>query len=491
MSSLERFRPLFHPRGVAISGVSAHPGKWGFLFLHHLRRFGYEGKIFPINRDGAEVLGRATVRSVEEIPAGDADLLIMCTPTAINVELLRGAGKKGVRAAFVAAAGYGEAGEQGRTLERELVAAADECGMLLAGPNGQGLISTGARLCAQMVAPYPPPGRISVASQSGNLMSSFCHYATMTGVGVSKAISCGNSAQLGIDDYLEYFADDPDTAVAFVYVEGVRDGRRFFDRVSRFSARKPLVLLKGGATSLGQRAASSHTGSLASDDRIFDGMCRQLGVLRAESLEEAYEAAATFASQPLPRGKRVVVFTAAGGWGVLCADACVRAGLEVLALPDDLRAEIDRLLPSRWSRSNPVDMAGGESRDTIPTLLDLLTRHPAVDAVIYLGIGIQAANAQVIKTGPFYPGYGLDRIVAFHERQDARYAEVAREASERHGKPVLCASELVHTDREGSNPAPRTVAAGGRITYPSAHCAVRALSHLARYAEWRRRREKA
>jgi acetyltransferase len=136
-------------------------------------------------------------------------------------------------------------------------------------------------------------------------------------------------------------------------------------------------------------------------------------------------------------------------------------------------------------------MAGGESRDTIPTLLELLTRHPAVDAVIYLGIGIQAANAQVIKTGPFYPGYGLDRIVAFHERQDARYAEVAKEISERYGKPVLCASELAHTDREGHNPAPRTVAAGGRITYPSAHRAVRALAHLVHYAEWRRRREGA
>ena len=488
MSAVERFRPLFYPRGVVISGVSAHPGKWGFLFLHHLLRFGYEGRLFPINREGVEVLGRATVRNVADVPAGEADLLIVCTPTAINVELVRAAARKGVRAAFVAAAGYGEAGEEGRRLEAELVGVADEVGMLLAGPNGQGLVSTGARLCAQMVAPYPPPGRISVASQSGNLVSSFCHYANMTGVGISKAISCGNSAQLTIDDYVDYFADDPETAVTFVYLEGVRDGRRFFERVARASSRKPIVVLKGGATAFGQRAASSHTGALASDDRIFDGVCRQLGMSRAETLEEAYEAAATFASQPLPRGKRVLVITAAGGWGVLCADACVRAGLEVAPLPSDLLAEIDPLLPSRWSRGNPVDMAGGESRDTIPKLLDLVTRHPSVDAVIYLGLGIQAANAQVLKSGPFYPGHGLDRIVAFHERQDARYAEVAREVSERYAKPVLCASELVYTDRAGTNPAPRAVAAGGRITYPSAHRAVRALAHLVRYVEWRRRR---
>src|ERR1051326_4132999 len=251
--SVERFRPLFHPRGVVISGVSAHPGKWGFLFLHHLLRYGYEGKLFPINRDGVEVLGRTTVRTIEDVPAGAADLLIVCTPTAINVELVREAGKRGIGAAFVAAAGYGEAGEEGRRLERELVATADEAGMLLAGPNGQGLVSTGARLCAQMVAPYPPPGRISVVSQSGNLVSSFGHYATMNGVGISKAISCGNSAQLAVDDYLEYFGEDPETAVAFAYVEGVRDGRRFLERVSRVSRKKPVVILKGGATALGQK----------------------------------------------------------------------------------------------------------------------------------------------------------------------------------------------------------------------------------------------
>lgn len=488
MSTIERFRPLFFPRGVVISGVSVHPGKWGFLFLHHLVRFGYEGKVFPIRRDGAEVLERRSYRSIEEIPSGEADLLLVCTPTAINEGLLRAAGRKGVRAAFVAAGGYGETGEEGGRLERALVAAADESGMVLAGPNGQGLVSTGAKLCAQMAAPYPPPGRISAVSQSGNLLSSFGHYATMTGVGISKAISCGNSAQLGIDDYLEYFADDPDTAVSFAYLEGVRDGRRFFERVLRCSRRKPVVVLKGGGTPRGQSAASSHTGSLASDDRVFDGLCRQTGMRRAETLEEAYEAAATFATQPLPRGKRVLIFTAAGGWGVLCADACVRAGLEVVALPPDLRAEVDALLPSRWSRGNPVDMAAGESRETIPTLLDLVTRHPDVDAVLYLGIGIQAANAELLRSGPFYPRHGLGRIVAFHQRQEARYAEAAKEVSERYGKPVLCASELVVTDRAGRNPAPRAVAAGGRILYPSAHRAVRALAHLVGYAGWRRRR---
>jgi acetyltransferase len=342
-------------------------------------------------------------------------------------------------------------------------------------------------MCAQIVAPYPPPGRISVASQSGNLVSSFLNYAVLTGIGISKAISAGNSAQLGLADYLDYFAADPETAVALAYLEGVPDGRRFAEAARACASRKPLVLLKGGVAAEGKRAAASHTGSLASDDRIFDGVAAQVGALRAATVEQAFEWAATFATQPLPRGRRTIVFTTAGGWGVLAADACAAAGLELVPLADDLRAAIDELVPPRWSRSNPIDLAGGETRDTIPDVLDLICAHPDVDAVIHLGLGIQASQAHAFRAGGFYPGYGLDRIVEFHERQDRRYAKAAREASERHGKPVLSATEQTYTDRGWGNPGPVGVREEGRLCYPSAHRAVSALRALVDYAEWRRR----
>ena len=482
---LARFAPLFHPRGIIVAGASSHPGKFGFVVLHNLLRFGYAGEVFAVNRDGAEVLGRKSFRDVAEVPEGAADLVFVCTPNSANPELLRACARKGVRAAFVASAGYGEAGPEGRALERELVALADELGVLLAGPNGQGVISTPRSMCAQIVAPFPPPGAISVASQSGNLVSSFLNYAVESGIGVSKAISCGNSAQTSLADYLEYFGADPETAVALGYLEGIGDGRAFIDAVRGLTARKPLVLVKGGVAAEGKRAAASHTGSLASDDRVFDGVCRQLGVARAATVEEAFEWAATFATQPLPRGRRVVVFTTAGGWGVLAADACAAAGLELVALPEELRSAIDALVPARWSRNNPIDLAGGETRDTVPEVLDLICAHERVDAVIHLGIGIQAAQAQVFRTGAFHPGFGLDRIVAYHERQDRRYAEAARQASERHGKPVLTASELAATDRAYGNAGPQGVKAEGRLCYPSAHRAVSALAALVRYAEYR------
>ena len=247
------------------------------------------------------------------------------------------------------------------------------------------------------------------------------------------------------------------------------------------------MFVKGGVAAGGKRAAASHTGSLASDDRVFDGVARQLGALRAPTVEEAFEWAASFATQPLPRGRRVVVFTTAGGWGVLAADACAAAGLELIELPAAIREKIDTMVPARWSRSNPVDLAGGETRDTIPEILDILCDHPDVDAVIHLGIGIQAASANVLKTGSFYPDYGLERIVGFHERQDRRYAQAAREASERHGVPVLTATELVHSDREYGNPGPLGVKEEGRLCYASAHRAVRALRAMVDYAEFRQR----
>jgi len=480
------FDALFDPAGVIVAGASSHPGKFGFVALHNILRHGYRGRVLATNLEGGEVLGVPCATSIEELPDGAADLVFVCTPASANVDLLRACAAKGVRAAFLTSAGYGEAGPEGRRAEEELVSLAEELGILLAGPNGQGVVSTPSALCAQIVAPYPPSGRIAIASQSGNFVSSFMNYAVQTDVGISRAVSAGNAAAVTVPDYLEYFAADPETAVGLAYVEGVPNGREFFDRVRGVTEVKPLVVLKGGTTAGGQRAAASHTGALATDDRIFDGMCRQAGVTRAGTVEEAFEAAATFATQPLPKGPRTVVLTTAGGWGVVTADAIARSQLELLPLPDDLRDEIDQRLPPRWSRNNPVDCAGGETRETIPELLEVIASHDDVDALIYLGIGIQANQARSMKTGPFYPDHGLERIVTFHERQDARYAEAAAAASDATGKPVLVATELAIAQPD--NPGPAGVRAGGRVCYQASNRAVSALEHLWRHSQWRMRR---
>jgi acyl-CoA synthetase (NDP forming) len=478
----DRFRALFDPRGVLVAGVSSHPAKFGFVALHNILSQGYEGEVYGTNLEGGDVLGVPMLRSPEDLPAGAAvDLVFICTPSSANPELLRACGERGIGAAFVTSAGYGEAGAKGLAAQEALAAQADDLGMLLAGPNGQGIVSTPSHLCAQIVAPYPPAGSIGIASQSGNFVSSFQNFACASGVGVSRAVSAGNAAALGVADFLEYYAEDPATRVGLAYVEGLADGRDFFERVRGVAARKPLVLLKGGATAGGQRAAASHTGALASDDRIFDGMCRQAGVTRAETVEDAFEAAATFATQPIPRGPRVAVVTTAGGWGVVTADAIARSELELAVLAPDLVEAIDARLPPRWSRNNPVDLAGGETRDTIPEVLELVAGHPDVDAVIYLGLGIQSNQARLMRDGRFFPDHGLERIVSYHERQDERFARAAADVSTATGKPILTATELAVADPD--NAGPRTVRETGRVCYPSADRAVRALEHL-----WRRAR---
>jgi acetyltransferase len=480
----EQFRALFEPRGVLVAGASTHPGKFGFVSLHNILASGYQGAVHGTNLQGETVLGIDTVADVDALPDGAIDLVFVCTPASANPDLLRACARKGIRAAFLTSAGYGEAGDEGRRAEAELVALADSLGILLAGPNGQGVVSTPASLCAQIVAPYPPAGRIAVASQSGNFVSSFLNYSRQTGVGISRAVSAGNAAAVTPADYLDWYADDPATSVSLAYVEGIVDGRALLDRFASVARRKPLVVVKGGATEAGARAAASHTGALAANDTIFDGVCRQTGVTRAATVEEAFEAAATFATQPLPQGPNVVVLTTAGGWGVVTSDAVHRDGsLRLMPLPADLLAQIDTKLPPRWSRNNPVDCAGGEVRDTIPEVMEMIAAHPEVHSIVYLGLGIQSNQARLMREGHFYPDHGLERIVAYHERQDERFAQAADELSRRYAKPILTATELAVADPDNAGPA--AVRATGRLCYPSGNRAVVALGHLYRYARFR------
>jgi acetyltransferase len=479
--SHEQFMALFEPRGVLVTGASTHPGKFGFVSLHNILASGYNGAVFGTNLQGEEVLGIKTVADIAALPDGQIDLVFVCTPASANPDLLRACAKKGVKAAFLTSAGYGEAGDEGRKLEEELIALADELGILLAGPNGQGVVSTPANLCAQIVAPFPPAGAIAVASQSGNFVSSFLNYARQTGVGISRAVSAGNAAALGVADLIEWYGTDDATRVSLAYVEGISDGAGLMRRLTNAAKSKPVVLVKGGATENGARAAASHTGALAANDSIFDGACRAGGISRAATVEEAFEAAATFATQPLPKGPNVIILTTAGGWGVVTSDAIARDGsLQLMELPADLQQQIDTKLPPRWSRNNPVDCAGGETRDTIPEVMEMIASHPNVDAVIYLGLGIQANQARLMREGRFHPDHGLERIVEYHERQDARFAQAAHELSVRTGKPILVATELAVADPDNAGVV--AVRESGRLCYASGNRAVAALGHLYRYA---------
>ena len=482
-SQFAQYDSLFSPRAIVVVGASSHPGKFGFVSLHNILSNKFAGKVYATNLAGEVILGIQTVASIDELPMNEIDLAFFCTPASVNPGLLRQCAARGIRAAFIASAGYREAGPSGEQAERDLVLLATELGMVIAGPNGQGVVSTPVSMCAQIVGPYPPRGSISVASQSGNFVSSFLNYARQTGVGIARAISAGNAAQTSVGDYLEWFSQDSETRVSLAYIESFNDGKALEASFSRALQNKPLVVVKGGATDLGSRAAQSHTGALASNDKIFDGLCRSTGASRAATVEEAFDIAATFATQPLPKGNRVVVLTTVGGWGVVTSDAIAKDGvLHLVPLPTDLTKALDELLPPRWSRNNPIDCAGGETRDTIPEILELICAHDDIDAVIFLGLGIQSNQARMMSEGEFYPDHGLERIVAYHRRQDERFAQSAAECAVKYNKPVLVTTELAVADP--LNPGPATVRETGRLCYASGTRAATALAHMYRYARF-------
>ena len=478
------FDSLFNPRGVVVVGASTHPGKFGFVSLHNLISCGYKGKIFATHLELANVLGVQSVATIDDLPEDEIDLAFVCTPASTNIAILEACSRKNIRSVYITSAGYGEAGESGVQAQQLLKNRARELDILLIGPNGQGLVSTPANLCAQIVGPYPPKGAISVASQSGNFVSSFMNYARFTNVGIARAISAGNAACTGVPEVLDFLTTDDATAVALVYLEGIQDGQKLAASMKSISSAKPLVVVKGGSTSSGALAAASHTGALASNDRVFDGVCFANGVTRVASAEEAFDVAATFATQPLPKGPNVVVLTTVGGWGVVTSDVISNDNvLNLIELPTDLSDAVSALLPDRWSHNNPVDCAGGETRDTIPEVMRLIAMHPTVDSIIFLGLGIQSNQARLMTEGHFYPEHGLERIVSYHQRQDERFAQIAAELSLETGKPILVATELGIADID--NPGVKAVQESGRLCYANGQRAAKALALSYRYAKWR------
>ena len=478
------FAALFEPEGVVVVGASTHPGKFGFVSLHNILASGYRGRIFATNLEKSNVLGVTCLASVDELPNNAVDLAFICTPASTNIEILQACARQGVKAVYVTSAGYGESGKDGEIAQQELRNLAKSLDVLLIGPNGQGVVSTPINLCAQIVGPYPPSGSISVVSQSGNFVSSFMNYARQTKVGIARAVSAGNAAQVGVPEFFEYFATDSATSVALAYIEGVEDGRRLMQSMRTLAKVKPLVVLKGGATQSGARAAASHTGAIASDDRIFDGVCDDSGVIRVADAERAFDVAATFATQPLPKGPNTIILTTVGGWGVVTSDVVAdEQVLNLMSLPEDLSIAISELLPLRWSRNNPVDCAGGETRETIADVMRLIAMHPKVDSMIFLGLGIQSNQARLMREGKFFDDFELNRIVSYHERQDTKYAEVAAELSQQTGKPILVATELSVADP--TNPGVVAVQQTGRLCYASGQRAARALGDVYRYTKWK------
>lgn len=388
LAAAEAVRHFLAPRAVAVVGASRRRGTVGGEVLHNLLACGFEGPVYPVNPGAGEVQSVRAYPSVAALP-GDADLAVIAVPPRAAVAAARECGERGARALVVLSAGFAESGEEGEALQRELVEVCRGAGMRLIGPNCLGVLATGDGdgLNATFGPVVPPPGNVGFVTQSGALGLALAELAAEHGLGISSFASIGNRADITGTDLLEYWEGDPATEVALLYIESFTDARRF-SRVARRAGRTmPVVVVKSGRSVSGGRATGSHTGALLSaSDVTVDALFEQAGVIRTETLAELVDVASLLGSQPLPAGNRVGIVTNAGGLGIMCADACEAAGLEVPELPPDLRDALAAHLPAEAALGNPVDMIATAGPEQYRRTIELLGRWEGVDALIAIFI---------------------------------------------------------------------------------------------------------
>ncbi|HHV55251.1 MAG TPA: CoA-binding protein [Firmicutes bacterium] len=376
---------LFRPEAMAVIGASRTPGKVGHSVLQNLINSGYQGRIVPINPKESEILGYRAYPSITAAVAdGPIETVVVTIPARAVVPVIDECGRAGVRYAVVITAGFRELGGEGKAREEELVRVARQYGLRIVGPNCLGIIDTHVPMNGSFAAISPGRGSIAFVSQSGAFGAAILDWASENNVGFSKFISLGNKADLNEVDFIEDAAQDPNTRVILCYLEDIKDGRRFLDVAAAASREKPVLILKAGRSEAGTRAASSHTGALAGNDRAYDLAFRQTGVVRLDTMEECFDLATTFVSQPLPRGRRVALITNAGGPGIITTDAIERMGLTMARFAPETVEKLRSKLPAESAVQNPVDVLGDASPERYETAFQAVAEDPNVDAVMVL-----------------------------------------------------------------------------------------------------------
>jgi acetate---CoA ligase (ADP-forming) len=388
-------RPFFEPKSIAVIGASRRRGSIGGELFRNVLAADFAGAAYPINRDGEAVGGVRAYTSIADAPE-TVDLAVVCLPGPHVLAAAEAALASGVKALCVISSGFAEVGAEGRERQELLLALVRAHGGRLVGPNCLGIAVPSLGLNATF-GPRPlPPGPIAFSSQSGALGLALLEKASERRLGFSAFVSIGNKADVSSNDLLEWWEDDNETELVLLYLESFGNPQKFARLARRIASRKPVLALKAGSTEAGARAASSHTAALASSDTAVEALFRQAGVIRADTLEELVDAAALLSSQPLPRGRRVGVVTNAGGLGILCADACAAAGLELPELSEDTRAALRPLLPEDASLANPVDLLGSATGATFEAVIPALLDDKRLDSLIVLFVPPVVAGADEV-----------------------------------------------------------------------------------------------
>src|SRR6266571_2536470 len=385
-----RFRPkhedivrdmnrIMKPKAVAVIGASSEAGKIGNSVMKNLINGGYKGQIYPINPSADDIMGLKAYKSVKDV-AGDIDVAVFAIPAKFVAAAIAECGEKKIPGAVLIPSGFAETGNVAG--QQEIIDVARKGGVRLMGPNIYGLYYTWSNLCATFCTAYDVKGHAALSSQSGGIGMAIIGFSRSAKMGVSAIVGLGNKSDIDEDDLLAFFEQDPNTSIIAQHCEDLKDGRAFAEAAKRVSKKKPVVVLKAGRTSAGAKAASSHTGALAGNDKIYEDVFKQSGVIRARSLRDLLEYARAIPVLATPKGENVVIITGAGGSGVLLSDACVDNGLTLMAMPADLDVAFRKFIPPFGAAGNPVDITGGEPPTTYQNTVRLGLEDPRIHALI-------------------------------------------------------------------------------------------------------------
>jgi len=473
-NSIKNIESLFSPRSVAIIGASNNPDKWGFDIMGRMVRKKTSFAVYPVNPKEKEILGLPAYTRLTDVPE-DIDFAVIVIPPEHTAAAMRDCVAKKVKSVLIITAGFKETGREGAELEAEVIRIARTGGIRVVGPNCNGHFNTASGLFTTGREDILP-GPVGIISQSGNFGGYIVRQGTEKGFGFSKYVSSGNEADLTIEDYIEYLAEDEDTKIICAYIEGLKDGRRFFDLAKQVTRKKPIIVLKAGRSPEGAGAAMSHTASLSGSDEIHDAVFKQTGVIRVDTVDDMVDVASAMIRQPLPQNNRVGIVTVGGGFGVMAADACRSLGLQVPPLSEETIGRLNRFLPPRWSHANPVDMAGTVQHSY--ACIGNILKTNGIDAVLVI-----SCIGYVPRPPAGLPDEMAENLKKYHAMMvegELKLAEGLFERIHRHQKPVIIAAV---NDRRESRPIAR-LADLGIYTYRSPEVGAKVISYLVQYGRY-------
>ncbi len=449
--------PLLRPRSVAVIGASRRREAIGGAVLRNLIEQGFQGPVYPVNPSVGHVQSILAYRDIESVP-GEVDLAVVVVPGAQVLETAEACVRKGVKALAVISAGFKETGEEGRRREEALLDLVRKHGIRLVGPNCLGILNTDPRVSmnATFAPVQPPPGRVAFSSQSGALGLAILDYARQLNLGISQFVSVGNKADVSGNDLIEFWEQDPGTDVILLYLESFGNPAKFTQIARRVARKKPIIAVKSGRTPGGSRAASSHTGALAGSDAAVEALFHQSGVIRTDTIEELFDTAVLLESQPVPAGRRVAILTNAGGPGIMAADACEYAGLDLATLTPKTTQGLRAFLPREASVRNPVDMIASADAPSYEKALRLLCADKNVDSIIVIFVPPLATGALEVARAILAGTAGTPKTILSCFLGS-------------HGVP-----ESLHSLQEGNIPS-----------YPFPEAAARTLARVVKYGAWR------